>query len=515
MPDPVLRTPARTFLWWARLSTRARTALAAGAAALILAGAGAWWLHHDIYATQMTASRGRAWTQARAVAAEFTRIQARDRETTSDIIDLWPVAIIGPNGPFASWLPEAFPDAARALPPAPASAQPGWGTFVPVHFGTPAPSCRQNPSHTTSGQPVIDCLSKASALAGKTLDMAATVIEIRTPRAPSPSAAPAGRYTVYVAVTRTEAAQAADALIPALAGAVPLAALIVALSAWVATTRALRPIEAIRTRLATVDQPGAGTRVPVPAAEDEITRLARTTNDTLDLLDAHAHRQRRFIADAAHELRSPVTGLRATLEVALTHPRRSSALTNSLQAANRLQHLVEDLLTLARLDNTPTPPRTTTRVNLTGLVQELFLEIPHTQPEATAHLTLHAPDDPLDVPGDRDQLRRLLRNLLDNAARHASTQVTVTLDPRPGWVECTVHNDGDPIPEADRERIFERFTRLDEARTRDTGGSGLGLAIARDIAHHHQGTLTATPTSQNAAFLLRLPSCAGLSNLLT
>ncbi|MFD0386149.1 sensor histidine kinase [Streptomyces stramineus] len=310
---------------------------------------------------------------------------------------------------------------------------------------------------------------------------------------------------MYVAVTRTEAAQTADALIPALAGAVPLAALIVALSAWVATARALRPVEAIRTRLATVDQPGAGTRVPVPAAEDEITRLARTTNDTLDVLDAHADRQRRFIADAAHELRSPVTGLRATLEVALAHPQRPGALANALQATTRLQHLVDDLLTLARLDNTAAPPTTRTRIDLTDLAQELLLELPHTQPGATAHLTLEAPDDPLTVPGDRDQLRRLLRNLLDNAARHASTQVTVTLDSEPGWVECTVRNDGEPIPEADRERIFERFTRLDEARTRDTGGSGLGLAIARDIARHHGGTLTATPTSRGAAFLLRLP----------
>ncbi|MBB5119333.1 hypothetical protein AF335_21025 [Streptomyces eurocidicus] len=505
MPDPALRIPGRTLLWWMRLPTRARTACAAGAAALVLAGAGAWWLHHDVYATQMTAARGRALAQSRAVSAEFARIQARDREATSDIIDLWPVVIIGPSGPFESWFPQAFPDAVRTLPPAPASARPGWGTFVPVHLGTPASSCRQNPSRTTSGQPVTDCLSKAEDLAGQTLDMAVTSVEIHTPDVPSPSAAPAGRYTVYVAVTRTEAAQAADALIPALAGAVPLAALIVALSAWVATTRALRPIEAIRTRLATVDQPGAGTRVPVPAAEDEITRLARTTNDTLDILDAHAHRQRRFIADAAHELRSPVTGLRATLEVALTHPRRPGALTNALQAATRLQHLVEDLLTLARLDNTPTPPATRTRVDLTDLVRELLLEIPHTRPGATPHLTLHAPDAPLDVPGDRDQLRRLLRNLLDNAARHARTQVTVTLDSRPGWVECTVHNDGDPIPEADRERIFERFTRLDEARTRDTGGSGLGLAIARDITHHHRGTLTATPTGRGAAFLLRLP----------
>ncbi|MFD0386148.1 hypothetical protein ACFQ2B_38495 [Streptomyces stramineus] len=186
MPDPVPRMPGRMLQWWTRLPTRARTACAAGAAALILAGAGAWWLHHDVYATQMTAARGRAWTQARAVAAEVARIQTRDREATSDIIDVWPVVIIGPSGPFASWLPEAFPDAAGTLPAAPASARPGWGTFVPVHFGTPAASCRDNPSRTTSGQPVIDCLSKASALAGQTLDMAGTVVEI-----PSSSPAPA------------------------------------------------------------------------------------------------------------------------------------------------------------------------------------------------------------------------------------------------------------------------------------------------------------------------------------
>ncbi|MFE3555071.1 sensor histidine kinase [Streptomyces sp. NPDC059193] len=453
----------------------------------------------------MEEARGRALAQSRAVALEFAGIQARDRQATSDIIALGPVMIIGPSGPFDSWLLDAFPDAVRTLPPAPASARPAWATFVPVHFGRPAPACRGNPSPAPTGQPVSDCLGQAAALTGQTLDMAGTSIEVHTPDVPSPAAAPAGRYTVYMAVTRTEARRAADALVPALAGAVPSAALIVALSAWVATARALRPVEAIRTRLATVDQPGAGTRVPVPAAEDEITRLARTTNHTLDLLDDHASRQRRFIADAAHELRSPVTGLRATLEVALNHPGRPVALDNALQATTRLQHLVDDLLTLARLDNSPTPPKSAARVDLTDLVRELLLELPHTQPATTAHLTLHAPADPVTVPGDAGQLRRLLRNLLDNAARHAATRVTVTLDARPGWVECTVHNDGDPIPQADRERVFERFTRLDEARTRDTGGTGLGLAIARDIAHHHQGTLTISPTDQGTAFLLRLP----------
>ncbi|WP_405496660.1 sensor histidine kinase [Streptomyces sp. NBC_00096] len=516
MPEPVLRTPARMFPWWARLPTRARTALAAGAAALVLAGASAWWLHQDVRDTQLDAARGLALSQSRSVAAEFAGTRARDREATRDIIAQGPVVIIGPKGPFESWFLEAFPDEVGKLPPAPASAGPGWATFETVRFGTPAASCGSEPSRTSTGEPVPVCRFQAAALSGRTVDLAGTSIEVHAldPNVPNPSAAPAGRYTVYVAVDLAAATRTADALVPALAGAVPLAGLVVALSAWVATSRALRPVEAIRTRLATIDQPGIGTRVPVPAAEDEIARLARTTNDTLDVLDAHAHRGRRFIADAAHELRSPVTGLRATLEVALAHPERPAALTNALQATTRLQHLVDDLLTLARLDDTPAGPTAADLVDVTELTRELLLELPHTQPGSTAHLTLHAPAGPLTVRGDRDQLRRLLRNLLDNAARHAATRVTVTLDSGPGQVECAVHNDGDPVPAADRERIFDRFTRLDEARTRDTGGSGLGLAIARDIARRHGGTLTVHPDGRGATFLLRLPAAdpQGLSD---
>ncbi|MCX4775955.1 sensor histidine kinase [Streptomyces sp. NBC_01264] len=499
------RNPARVSAWWLRLSTRTRTALAAGTAALVLSGAGAWWLHHHVYATEMEATRGRALGQSRATALEFAGVQARDREATTDILAASPVLVIGPDGPFDSWLPRAFPEAVKELPAAPAAARPGWATVQSVRFGDPAPSCRKNPSRTSTGEPVPGCLTQAAELAGQTVDMAGTSIEVRSPAAPSPSAPPAGRYTVYVAVTRSEAVRSADALVPALGFAVPLAALLVALSAWVATTRALRPVEAIRTRLATVDQPGSGTRVPVPAAEDEITRLARTTNRTLDVLDAHARRQRRFIADAAHELRSPVTGLRTVLEVAVAHPGRTDPLSDALEATTRLQYLVDDLLTLARLDNASEAMPDQPVVDFTALVRDLLIELPHTRPGATAELVLDAPEEPVTLHGDRDQLRRLLRNLLDNAARHADTRITVTLAAPPGWVECTVHNDGAPIPAPDRERVFDRFTRLDEARARDTGGSGLGLAIARDLARYHRGTLGVAPGGEGTAFLLRLP----------
>ncbi|MCX5128399.1 cell wall metabolism sensor histidine kinase WalK [Streptomyces sp. NBC_00347] len=513
MPEPEVQAPApapapapgRTSARWLRLPTRARTALAAGTAALVLSGAGAWWLHHVVHSTEMDAARGRALAQSRTVALEFAGVRARDREATSDILAGSPVLIIGPDGPFPSWLPQAFPEAVQALPAAPASARPAWATVRKVRFGAPAPGCRADPVRTSTGQTVPGCLSQAATLAGQSVDMAGTSIDVQSPAAPSPSAAPAGRYTVYVALTPSEATRAADALVPVLAGAVPLAALAVALSAWVATTRALRPVEAIRSRLATVDQPGSGTRVPVPAAEDEITRLARTTNHTLDVLDAHARRQHRFIADAAHELRSPVTGLRTVLEVAVARPERPAALNDALRATTRLQYLVDDLLTLARLDNTPAAGPDRAPVNFTELVRELLIELPHTRPGAPSDLNLDAPAEPVVLHGDRDQLRRLLRNLLDNAARHADTRITVTLALEPGWVECTVHNDGAPIAEADRERVFDRFTRLDEARTRDTGGSGLGLAIARDLARHHRGTLAVAPADRGTAFLLRLP----------
>ncbi|MFB0632318.1 sensor histidine kinase [Streptomyces sp. AB3(2024)] len=244
---------------------------------------------------------------------------------------------------------------------------------------------------------------------------------------------------------------------------------------WRTTGRALRPVEAIRAEVAAIGDRDLDRRVPAPRGDDEIARLAETMNAMLERLEAAGIRQRRFIADASHELRSPLAVLRTQLEIAHTHPDpqvRDTLVEGALQDTERLQALSADLLLLARLDSTgqnrPGEP-----VDLTELVRAT-LAARSTDPHAVA---LHAFGDII-VSGNALWLGRLLTNLLDNAQRHARHCVTVRLaaDPVTGDAVLDVANDGPPIAAADREKIFERFTRLDDARSRDDGGTGLGLS---------------------------------------
>lgn len=289
---------------------------------------------------------------------------------------------------------------------------------------------------------------------------------------------------------------------------------------WLVTRRALAPVAGIRREMAAITaSEDLSRRVPEPAAHDEVARLARTTNETLTALEASVERQRRFVADASHELRSPIASLRTQLEVGSAHPQLLDV-PGAVKDTVRLQRLAADLLLLARLDAGETP--TQRPVDLAELVREEVLgraagRTPVTVDiEPTSARTGKAPGkspgDSLgkltaEVTGSRGQLARLIGNLLDNAQRHARTEVTVSVRPRDGRIVLAVTDDGTGVPESERERIFERFVRLDEARSRDDGGAGLGLAIARDVAYRHGGTLTvgAAPTG-GARFELRLPS---------
>ncbi|MEY9877790.1 signal transduction histidine kinase [Streptacidiphilus sp. MAP12-33] len=279
----------------------------------------------------------------------------------------------------------------------------------------------------------------------------------------------------------------------------PLLLLTVALVTWRVTGRALRPVEAIRSEVAAIGEQELHRRVPIPRGDDEITRLARTMNGMLDRLDLAGRRQRQFIADASHELRSPIAVLRTQLEVAVGHPDptvRAELVEGALQDAERLQALAADLLFLARLDAGP-PQRPTDPIDVAELVRAAA---------RGRELTLALAQEAV-APGHRLWLARLVTNLLDNAERHArsSVRVAVRTDTATDEVVLTVHNDGEALAPADRERIFERFTRLDDARSRDAGGAGLGLPIARDIAHHHGGTLTVVDSPSGATFEARLP----------
>ncbi|MER8225223.1 ATP-binding protein [Streptomyces sp. NPDC094143] len=274
----------------------------------------------------------------------------------------------------------------------------------------------------------------------------------------------------------------------------PLLLGVVAGVTWLVTRRALRPVEGIRREMAAITRSeDLARRVPEPDTHDEIARLASTTNETLAALETSVERQRRFVADASHELRSPIASLRTQLEVAAAHPELLD-LDGAVEDTVRLQRLAADLLLLARLDAGERP--NDTRVDLAGLARE--------EAEGRAGVTVAA--EPVEVAGSRGQLGRVLANLLDNAQRHARSGVTVSVRREGDRAVVGVADDGDGVPEADRERIFERFVRLDAARSRDDGGAGLGLAIARDVAVRHGGTLTAGQgPAGGALFELRLP----------
>jgi signal transduction histidine kinase len=258
---------------------------------------------------------------------------------------------------------------------------------------------------------------------------------------------------------------------------------LVSVTVLAAASRVLRPVEVMRAEVAEINEHNLTRRVPVPSSDNEIARLGATLNETLDRVHRTVEDTRRFVADASHELRSPLAALRAELEIALSHPHLAdwpTVVKAALEDTERLQELTTDLLLLARLDADALDKQDT--VDLTAVVQR---EI-----SRRGMVTLEA-DDHVLVPGRRAQLSRLLGNLLDNAERHAGTAVIVRLRGGPS-ATLEVIDDGPGIPEADRERVFDRFTRLDEARTRAAGGAGLGLAIARRIATRHQGTLEAT-----------------------
>ncbi|MFD9079872.1 sensor histidine kinase [Streptomyces erythrochromogenes] len=308
-------------------------------------------------------------------------------------------------------------------------------------------------------------------------------------------AAPGGQ-TVYAMTVLGDVDDATRAVaVGLLAGAPPLIGFAAALAWWV-TGRALRPVDAIRTELASVTASELDRRVPDPGGADEIAQLARTVNATLDRLERSDARQRQFTADASHELRNPLAAVRSRLEVALAakHPDRESVAA-ALAETDRLQRIAADLLLLARLDGGP-PPRTEP-VDLALLAAEDAAR----RGGARVALRLDA-RAPVPAAGDPPRLERALANLVDNALRHARSEVAVRAAEEDGWAVLEVTDDGPGIPDADRDRVFERFVRLDSGRSRAGGGTGLGLAIAREIARAHGGDVRALPAPAGGARLV-------------
>ena len=301
--------------------------------------------------------------------------------------------------------------------------------------------------------------------------------------------APDGHYTVWAAAPVDEIQRSVNAVRGALWMVLPALVALVALAAWWLVGRALHPVEAIRAQVDEISGTTIHRRVPEPASQDEIGRLARTMNAMLGRLEAASTRQRQFVSDASHELRSPVTAIRADLEVALTEGGRAdwpAVATAVLAEESRLEALLADLLILAAGDEAPLPAASAT-VDLAALARSEARR-PHAVPVTVEG----GRNGTATVAGRGEQLARVVTNLVDNAARHARTKVTVTVaraaTPAGDCVRLTVDDDGPGIPAADRERVFERFTRLDDARARDEGGTGLGLAVVRSIAERHRGT---------------------------
>ncbi|MEU3054013.1 sensor histidine kinase [Streptomyces griseus] len=307
--------------------------------------------------------------------------------------------------------------------------------------------------------------------------------------------------TVYAGAPLAAEQEAVNTVRGAMLTGLPLLLVVVAGVTWLVTRRALRPVEGIRREMAAITaSEDLARRVPEPDSRDEIAALARTTNETLTVLEASVERQRRFVADASHELRSPIASLRTQLEVAEAHPELLD-LPGAVADTVRLQVLAADLLLLARLDAGEKPGSAT--VELGALVRE---EVSQRTGDRIPAAVEVPEGGAFEVNGSRGQLSRVIGNLLDNAQRHADGSVAVSVAADGRGVRVEVRDDGAGVPEEERERIFERFVRLDDARSRDDGGAGLGLAIARDVASRHGGTLTVHRAAEGgAAFRLWLP----------
>lgn len=271
---------------------------------------------------------------------------------------------------------------------------------------------------------------------------------------------------------------------------------------WTVVGRVLRPVGVIRAELADITANDLSRRVTEPPRRDELHELVTTVNATLARLDKTVTAQRRFVADGAHELRSPIAALRGELELALAHPDRTDwpeAVRLALTDTIRLQDLAADLLLLAQLDDPGM--YTGEEVDLVDLIGE---HLDHRTSPAHLEVTGLWPTKAVVVSGWSASLNRLLDNLLDNAERHAARFVEVRLSTEGEHAIMEVVDDGPGIPLMDRGRIFEPFARLDDARAREHGGTGLGLAIARQIAENHGGRIWAGQ-GPGARFRVQLP----------
>jgi len=313
---------------------------------------------------------------------------------------------------------------------------------------------------------------------------------------------PTDPVRVLVARSTNDLSQGVHILRLALLVTFPLLIALLAVVLWRVLGAVLHPVDALRAGAEEITGGTREGRLPVPESRDEVHRLAVTLNGMLHRLESARVRQRAFVADAAHELRSPLTNMRTELEVSQRLPDTDwQALSHDLLTdVDRLSRLVDDLLLLARADDgggraIAAPFRSVDLGSLVGDVADRYPSVTYVRPSA-----------PMEVTGEPDALGRVVANLLDNAVRHAKSQVRVTVTAHGTYRLISVTDDGPGIPAADRERVFDRFTRLDDARARDAGGSGLGLAIVRELVRRHGGTVGLADAGPGLRVDVRLPA---------
>jgi signal transduction histidine kinase len=287
----------------------------------------------------------------------------------------------------------------------------------------------------------------------------------------------------------------------------PLVLLALGLVAWRVIGSALRPVEELRHGAERIGGGMADEHLPVPPTQDEISALATTLNRMLDRLATARAQQRTFVADAAHELRSPLATVRTQLEVAARLGEGGALPAELLPEVERLSGLVEDLLVLARAgDDTRVVAEEVDLEELLGDVGRRYAGA-----RVPVRLAPSVGSRPV-VRASRSDLLRAVTNLVDNAVRHASSRVDLaasTVPARPPAVEVSVRDDGHGIPEEERERVFDRFARLDEARDRDSGGTGLGLPIARALVERNAGQVWLEDAGPGVRAVITLPGSDG------
>ncbi len=342
--------------------------------------------------------------------------------------------------------------------------------------------------------------------------------------------APTGAVTIYVGSSPESVTEAVSTLRRLLAVGIPVVLVMLAVSTRLLVGRALKPVEDIRTEVAAISDAALDRRVPVPATADEIGRLAATMNDMLDRLEASTRRQRDFVADASHELQSPLAAFRAQLEVAQAHPDGvdwQGLMADLLADSDRMERLVRDLLFLAKQDSGRSG-QPAEAVDLDTVVLE---EVARLRRRPDVHVDTSGVSA-APVQGSREELSRLVRNVLENAERHARQQLVVELSQSTTTTSLVICDDGLGVPPADRARVFERFTRIEDTLARSQGGTGLGLSIAKAVVQRHHGTICIEDSRQQtdsgrhgsgvngvegARFVIRLPAgtASGPVNLST